>query len=35
MHEILVYLSIIYKGDWDKIYNSIIEAEKLKKCKGV
>ena len=35
MHEILVYLSIIYKGDWDKIYNSIIEKKSVVKSEVI
>ena len=31
MHEILVYLSIIYEGDWNKIYKSILDKEPINK----
>ena len=31
MHEILVYLSIIYKGDWNKIYESILNKTPIDK----
>ena len=31
MHEILVYLSIIHKGDWNKIYESILNKVPIDK----
>ena len=31
MHEILVYLSIKYNGDWNKIYQSILDKESIDK----
>ena len=31
MHEILVYLSIIHKGDWNKIYDTILNKEPINK----
>lgn len=29
MEKVLVYLSIIYKGNWQKIYNAIVTKEKI------
>lgn len=31
MNEILVYLSIVHDGDWNKIYNSILQKEPVDK----
>ena len=31
MDKVLVYLSILYKGNWDKIYNHILEKKEVDK----
>ena len=31
MDKILVYLSLVYNGDWNKIYNAVLNKEEINK----